>query len=70
MDSGERKIVFIALPDGYFKPQEVKTGAVSDEYVAVTEGIKEGDDVVVSGNFLIDSESKLKSALEGTGHQH
>jgi len=70
MDSGLRKIVFLSLETGRFKPVEVRTGFSTEEYVQVLEGLKEGDTVVVSGNFLIDSESKLKSALEGTGHQH
>ncbi|MEW6009656.1 MAG: efflux RND transporter periplasmic adaptor subunit, partial [Candidatus Omnitrophota bacterium] len=70
MDSGIRKIVFLSLNDGYFKSVEVKTGISTEEYTQVLEGLKENDTVVVSGNFLIDSESKLKSALEGTGHQH
>jgi Cu(I)/Ag(I) efflux system membrane fusion protein len=70
MDSGLRKIVFVTLDSGRFKPAEVKTGISTEEYVQVLEGLKEGDNVVVSGNFLIDSESKLKAALEGTGHQH
>jgi Cu(I)/Ag(I) efflux system membrane fusion protein len=70
MDSGLRKIVFISMDAGRFKPVEVRTGVSTEEYVQVLEGLKEGDTVVVSGNFLIDSESKLKSALEDTGHQH
>lgn len=70
MDSGLRKIVFVSLPDGYLQNREVKTGAVSDDYVQIIDGVKEGEDVVVSGNFLIDSESKLKSALDDTAHQH
>ncbi len=70
MDSGLRKIVFLALPDGYFKPREVKTGFYNDDYVQIIEGLNKDDSVVVSGNFLIDSESKLKAALEGIGHQH
>jgi multidrug efflux pump subunit AcrA (membrane-fusion protein) len=70
MDSGLRKIVFISLANGYFKPVEIKTGLSTEEYAQVAEGLKEGDTIVISGNFLIDSESKLKSALEGTGHQH
>ncbi|MFZ5800443.1 MAG: efflux RND transporter periplasmic adaptor subunit, partial [Candidatus Omnitrophota bacterium] len=70
LDSGLRKIVFLALDNGYFKPVEIKTGLADEQYVKVLEGLKEGDNVVVSGNFLIDSESKLKAALEGAGHQH
>ncbi len=70
MDSGLRKIVFTSPETGRFKSVEVRTGFSTEEYVQVLEGLKEGDTVVISGNFLIDSESKLKSALEGTGHQH
>lgn len=70
IDSGLRKIVFLSLGAGRFKPVEIKTGVSTEEYSQVLDGLKEGDKVVVSGNFLIDSESKLKSALEGTGHQH
>ncbi|MDD5108635.1 MAG: efflux RND transporter periplasmic adaptor subunit [Candidatus Omnitrophica bacterium] len=70
MDSGLRKIVFLVLEPGRFKSLEVRTGVSTEEYVQVLDGLKEGDTVVISGNFLIDSESKLKSALEGTGHQH
>ncbi len=70
MDSGVRKIVFLALGSGRFKPVEVKTGVSSEDYVQVLEGLNEGDRVIVSGNFLMDSESKLKAALEGAGHQH
>ncbi len=70
MDSGLRKIAFISLDNGHFKPVEIKTGISTEEYAQVLEGLKEGDNVVISGNFLIDSESKLKSALEGAGHQH
>lgn len=70
MDSGLRKIVFLSLDSGRLKSVEVRTGVSTEEYVQVLEGLKEGDTVVISGNFLIDSESKLKSALEGTGHQH
>ena len=69
MDSGLRKIVFLSLNAGHLKSVEVKTGVSTEEYAQVLEGLKEGDTVVVSGNFLIDSESKLKSALEGTGHK-
>ncbi|MEW6102024.1 MAG: efflux RND transporter periplasmic adaptor subunit [Candidatus Omnitrophota bacterium] len=69
MDTGVRKIVFLALPEGHFLARDVKTGVSTDDYVEIVDGIKEAEDIVVSGNFLIDSESKLKSALEGTGHQ-
>lgn len=68
LDSGERQTVFVALPDGYFEPREVKTGVKLDDKVAVLSGLKPGETVVTSGNFLIDSESRLKSAMGGMKH--
>lgn len=70
LDSGTRKIVFIDRGDGYFEPREVKLGQGSDDLVIVLDGIKEGEKVIKSGNFLIDSESKLKSAIGETTHKH
>lgn len=70
LDSGTRQIVFVDMGNGYFEPREVKIGQRSDDLVIVLEGIKEGENVVSSGNFLVDSESKLKSAIGAVGHQH
>ncbi|MGQ9619087.1 MAG: efflux RND transporter periplasmic adaptor subunit [Candidatus Aminicenantia bacterium] len=69
MDSGERKIVFIDKGKGFFEPREVKLGAKSGDFYEVLEGVEEGEKVVTSANFLIDSETKLKSALKRS-HQH
>lgn len=63
MDSGLRKVAFVAKGDGLFEPRDVKTGARANGRVEIREGIAEGEDVVVRGNFLIDAESNLKSAL-------
>ncbi|RMG05856.1 MAG: efflux RND transporter periplasmic adaptor subunit [Nitrospirae bacterium] len=65
MDTGTRKVVFISLGDGYFRQREVKTGVAFDGMLQVTEGLSEGDEVVVSGNFLIDAESRLERAIPG-----
>jgi RND family efflux transporter MFP subunit len=65
IDSGTRRIVLVQLQEGRFEPREVKLGARSDEYVQVREGVKEGEQVVVSANFLIDAESNLKAAITG-----
>ena len=65
IDSGTRRVVLVQLAEGKFEPRDVKLGARSDEYVAVLEGVKEGEKVVVSANFLIDAESNLKAALGG-----
>ena len=68
LDSGERQTVFVALPDGYFEPREIKTGVKLEDKVAVLSGLQPGDTIVTSGNFLIDSESRLKSAMGGMKH--
>ncbi len=63
IDDGERRVVLIALGEGRFKPQPVKLGQRGRDVVEVLEGVQAGDRVVVSANFLIDSESQLKAAL-------
>ncbi|MBS4033462.1 MAG: efflux RND transporter periplasmic adaptor subunit [Ignavibacterium sp.] len=68
--SGERSIVVIALGGGYFDPREVKLGVSADGYIQILEGIKEGEKIVVSSQFLIDSESNLKAAIDQMrGHE-
>lgn len=63
IDSGKRQVVLVALGDGRFEPREVKTGRRGENFIAVKEGLKAGEDVVISANFLIDAESNLKAAL-------
>ena len=65
LDSGSEQVVFIAHEDGYFEPRKVQIGARLDDRVIVMSGLKEGEKIVTSGNFLIDSESRLKSAMAG-----
>ncbi len=67
MDSGAEKQVFVAREGGYFEPRRVELGAKVDQDVIVLSGLKAGEMVVTSANFLIDSESKLKSATSGMG---
>ncbi len=68
IDSGARQMVFVQAKEGRFEPREVKLGARSDERVEVLEGVREGEQVVVAANFLIDAESNLKAAVGGFGH--
>jgi Cu(I)/Ag(I) efflux system membrane fusion protein/cobalt-zinc-cadmium efflux system membrane fusion protein len=64
IDSGRRKIVFVAVGDGRFEPREIVTGLTGDHHVTeIRSGLEEGDEVVVSGQFLIDSESQLQEAI-------
>jgi len=71
--TGTRQIVFVDKGEGLFEPREVTVGAAAEGYVELKAGVQEGEPVVTSGNFLIDSESRLKAALEGVGgggHEH
>src|SRR5437899_262847 len=62
LDSGLRQLVILDRGQGVYQPYPVKLGRRSQEYVEVLEGVKEGDRVVTSANFLLDAESKLASA--------
>jgi Cu(I)/Ag(I) efflux system membrane fusion protein len=61
--SGNEQRVVIALGDGRFAPRRVVAGAESGERVAIKEGLAAGDNVVVAGQFLLDSEANLRSGL-------
>lgn len=64
IDSGTRKVVLIERGEGRFEPRRVKIGRRGDGYTEVSDGVAEGDRVVVNGNFLIDAESNLQAALK------
>ncbi len=67
--SGERNIAVMALGGGYFDPRDVKLGMSANGYVQILDGIREGEKIVVSSQFLIDSESNLKAAIsQMAGH--
>jgi Cu(I)/Ag(I) efflux system membrane fusion protein len=68
--TGERDLAFRALPEGRFEPVEVKLGSRFGERFEVLGGLSEGDEIVTSAGFLIDSESRLKSTASGGGHKH
>jgi len=70
IDTGIRKVVIVDRGSGYFEPREVRLGVKAGEVFEVLDGLKAGERVVTSANFLIDSESKLKEAVGGMGHQH
>ena len=67
IDTGIRQVAFIDKGSGYFEPREVKLGVKVDQYYEVIEGLKPGERVVTSANFLIDSESSFKEAVSGMG---
>lgn len=63
MNTGTRSIVFVARADGTFEPRQVSAGAKTGGFYAISSGVQAGERVVVDANFLVDSESRLKSAL-------
>lgn len=64
IDTGTRQIVFVKKGQGVYEPREIKVGHNSDDFYEIVSGVKVGEEVVTSANFLIDSESKLKSAIQ------
>ena len=64
IDSGTRRVVFVALADGKFQPRQVETGLSDGDWTEVTSGLQPGDGVVTRANFLVDSESRLRASLE------
>ena len=67
LDTGTRQLVLVQRGGGRFEPRAVKLGIHADGYVEVLDGVKAGEDVVVSANFLIDAESNFQAALSGFG---
>ncbi|MGB6010509.1 MAG: efflux RND transporter periplasmic adaptor subunit, partial [Desulfobacterales bacterium] len=65
IDSGVRKIVFVALGKGKFQPREVKLGLEGNDYeFQVLEGLQENEEIVISAQFMLDSESRLREAIQ------
>ncbi|MGO9612503.1 MAG: efflux RND transporter periplasmic adaptor subunit [Dissulfurispiraceae bacterium] len=64
LDAGKRQMVYVDKGEGNFEPREVSIGARADGMVEVTSGLKAGEHVATSANFLIDSEAKLKDIVK------
>jgi Cu(I)/Ag(I) efflux system membrane fusion protein len=68
--AGERRLAFVVTADDRFVPREVVLGRSGEGFVEVIAGLAAGEAVVTSANFLIDSESRLRAALDAFGHAH
>ena len=66
LDSGLKKTVFVDRGNGFFEPRQVETGRSLGDRVEITRGIMPGEKIVIAGNFLLDSESRLQLAATGT----
>lgn len=64
LDAGKRQVVYVDKGEGNFEPREVNLGMRSDGMVEITKGLKAGEHVASSANFLIDSEAKLKGIVK------
>ncbi|HCR16759.1 MAG TPA: efflux RND transporter periplasmic adaptor subunit, partial [Candidatus Latescibacteria bacterium] len=62
--SGERNVVIVDLGEGRFMPREVRIGVQAEGVYEVLDGLREGEAIVTSAQFLIDSESNLNAALK------
>jgi Cu(I)/Ag(I) efflux system membrane fusion protein len=62
--TGRRNAVVLGLGGGRFQPVEVEVGEESGDWIEISKGVKEGDTVVVSGQFLIDSEANVRASFQ------
>jgi Cu(I)/Ag(I) efflux system membrane fusion protein len=71
LESGERQIIFIHHGGGRLEWRNVKIGLRGGDWVEIVDGLQEGEHIVTSANFLLDSESQLKAAVGGmSGMKH
>lgn len=70
LDSGKETWVFVSKTQGHFEPRKVNVKYYSGEEVAISSGLRPGDKIVTSANFLIDSESRLKGVLSAQSSEH
>jgi len=66
LDSGNRQVVYVDRGNGVLEPRPVRVGERADGRAEILEGLRAGERIVTSGNFLLDSESQLKAASGGT----
>jgi len=69
IDRGQKQFVWVETQPGSYEPREIRTGGRHGESIVIASGLREGDNVVVEGGFLLDSEARLRGATEG-GHVH
>ena len=65
--SGASQLVFVDKGNGMFEPRHVVLGKHASPFYEIKQGLEEGERVITNGNFLVDSESRLKAALSNMG---
>ena len=69
MDTGREVFVFSKIGDGKFEPKKVTVVLETESQAGIGSGLTEGEEVVVGGNFMLDSESRLKAVIQGAQSQ-
>jgi membrane fusion protein, copper/silver efflux system len=67
LQAGDKNTVYVGHGEGYLEPRDVTIGEQKGDRITILKGLKAGERIVTSGNFLVDSESQLKSAASGMG---
>jgi Cu(I)/Ag(I) efflux system membrane fusion protein len=67
LNTGTQQYVFVDKGNGYFEPRYVKLGPQTEELYAIEDGLQSGERVVTAANFILDSETRLKTAFAGMG---
>lgn len=70
IDRGQKQFVWVETAPNAYEPREVTTGGRHGEAIVIASGLHEGDNVVVEGGFLLDSEAQLRGGAPGEGHEH
>ena len=65
MDTGREIFVFVKKNKGKFEPRKVSVILETDDDAAISTGLAIGEEVVIGGNFMLDSESRLKAVIKG-----
>ncbi len=65
VDTGTRKLVYVAKGNGVFEARDVQLGPVADDFFPVLAGLKDGDRIVAEGNFLLDSQTRISGGMSG-----
>ena len=74
LDTGKQAFVFVKKSEGKFEPRIVRVILETEHDVAIASGVMPGEEIVIGGNFMLDSESRLKAVIQGgsstSGHNH
>lgn len=65
LDTGGKKVVYLAKGDGVFERRTVELGGMTDDFIAVRQGLKERENVVINGAFMIDSQTRVSGGMSG-----